>query len=121
LLSLDIQAFSYQDRHDLLPALTTTLNQCGGWVLDRRTLSPTQLEFRIEIQLRVALELYAALVAHGVEFTRTGHESLTSLCAHHKRIRHTAELGQVVALRLELTFLDDVTLHNLLSAGSNVA
>jgi len=121
MLSLDIQAFSYQERHDLLPALTAALNYCGGWVLDRRTLSPTQLEFRIEIQLRAALDLYAAFAAHGVELTRAGHEGLTDLCTRRKHIRHTAELGQVVALRLELTFLDDVTLHNLLSSGSNAA
>ena len=121
MLSLDIQAFTYEDRHDVLPALTAALSNCGGWIVDRRTLSSTQIELRIEIQLRAALDLYAALVAHGVEFTRTGHESFTDLCVRRKHIRHIAELGQVIALRLDLSFLDDVTLHSLLFSGAGVA
>jgi hypothetical protein len=121
MLSIDIQAFTYEDRRDLLPGLTAALGRCGGWILDRRTVSATQLEFRVEIQLRAALDLYGALVEQGLEMTRAGHEGLTDLCGRRKHIRHSAELGQVVAMRLELSFLDDVTLHNILSAGAGVA
>lgn len=119
--SIELQAFTYEDRHDVLPALTAALGRCGGWILDRRTVSPTQLEFRVEVQLRAALDLYGALVGEGVELTRAGHETLTDLCSRRKHIRHSAELGHVVAVKLELNFLDDLTLHNLLSVGSGVA
>jgi hypothetical protein len=121
MLAIDIHAFTYEDRHDLLPSLTAALGRCGGWILDRRIVSPTQLEFRVEIQLRAALDLYAALVGKGVELTRAGHEGLTELCVRRKHVRHAAELAQVVALRLELSFLDDLTLHNVLASGSGVA
>ncbi len=117
MLSVEIQAFTYEDRHALLPALTAGLGRCGGWILDRRTLSATQLEFRVEIQLRAALDLYGTLIEQGVELTRAAHERLTDLCARRKHVRHNAELGQVVELRLELSFLDDLTLHNVLSAS----
>ncbi|HEY5054866.1 MAG TPA: hypothetical protein VII58_01825 [Acidobacteriaceae bacterium] len=119
--SIELQAFTYEDRHDVLPALIAALGRCGGWILDRRTVSATQLEFSVEIQLRAALDLYGALVGEGIELTRAGHEGLTELCARRKHVRHSAELGHVVAVRLELSFLDDLTLHNVLSMGSGVA
>jgi hypothetical protein len=119
--SLDIQAFTYAPCFGLLPELTDALSNCGGWVLERKTLSPTNMEFRVEIQLRAILDLYAALLATGVELTRSGHETLTELCTRRKHLRITAELGQIVALRLEINFLDDITLHSLLSSGSGLA
>jgi hypothetical protein len=115
--SLDIQGFTYEERHGLLPVLTAAFSNCGGWVIERKTLSPTNMEFRLEIQLRAVLDLYASIVATGVELTRSGHESLTELCTRRKHLHITAELGQVVAIRLEINFLDDVTLHSLLLSG----
>ena len=45
--SLDIQGFSYEERHGFLPTLTSAFADCGGWILDRKTLSPSTMEFRI--------------------------------------------------------------------------
>jgi hypothetical protein len=36
-------------------------------------------------------------------------------------MRLAAELGQIVAIRLEISFLDDITIHSLLSTGSGLA
>jgi hypothetical protein len=119
--SLDIQAFTYEQRHGLLPDLTAAFSNCGGWILERRTLSPTNMEFRVEIQLRAILDLYAAIVSTGVELTRAGHETLTELCTRRKHLQLAAELGQIVTIRLEINFLDDVTLHSLLASGSGLA
>jgi hypothetical protein len=119
--SLDIQGFTYEQRHGLLPVLTTAFGNCGGWVMERKTLSATNMEFRLEIQLRAILELYAAIIATGVELTRSGHEGLTELCTRRNHQRVTAELGKVVAIRLEISFLEDVTLHSLLMGGSALA
>lgn len=119
--SLDIQAFTYEQRHGLLHGLTAAFADCGGWVLDRKTLSANNMEFRVEIQLRAILDLYAAMVATGVELTRSGHELLTELCTRRKHLHLPAELSQIITLRLEIAFLDDVTLHSLLSSGSGLA
>jgi len=119
--SFDIQAFTYRQGHGLLTELAAACTGCGGWVLDRRTLSPNNIELRIEIQLRAVLDFYAALLAAGVEVTRSGHGALTELCTRSKHLRFTAELGQIVALRLELAFLDEISLHSLLAAGSCLA
>jgi len=119
--SLDIQGFTYEERHGLLPVLTAAFSNCGGWVLGRKTLSPTNMEFRVEIQLRAVLDLYASIVGAGVELTRAGHEALTEQCTRRNHLRMTAELGQVVEIRLEISFLDDITLHSLMTSGSGLA
>jgi hypothetical protein len=119
--SLDIQGFTYEQRKGLLPDLTTAFSNCGGWVIERKTLSTTNMEFRVEIQLRAALELYAAIVATGVELTRAGHETLTELCTRCKHLRLATELGQIVSIRLEISFLDDITLTSLLAGGASLA
>jgi len=119
--SLDIQGFTYEERHGLLPELTTAFSNCGGWLLERKTLSPTNMEFRVEIQLLAVLDLYAAIIATGVELTRAGHEALTELCTRRQHLRLAAELGQIVAIRLEISFLDDITIHSLLASGSGLA
>ena len=119
--ALDIQAFTYEQRHGLLADLTAAFSKSGGWVLERKTLSPTNMEFTVEIQLRAILDLYAAIVSTGVELTRSGHETLTELCTRRKHLRLATELGQIIAIRLEIAFLDDVTLHSLLASGSALA
>lgn len=119
--SLDIQGFTFEPRHRLLAGLTSAFGNCGGWILERKTLSPTNVEFRVEIQLRAILDLYAALIATGVELTRSGHEVFTELCTRRKHMHISAEPGQLIVLRLEISFLEDVTLHSLLFGNSSVA
>jgi hypothetical protein len=118
---LDIQGFSYEERQGLLPTLTMAFADCGGWVLDRKTLSPNTMEFRLEIQLRAVLDLYASIISSGLELTRSGHLGLTDLCTCRKNLTAPADLGQVVTIRLEISFLEDVTLHSLLMAGHTPA
>jgi hypothetical protein len=118
--ALEIQAFTYEDRYGLLPELASAFSHCGGWILDRQTLSPTNIEYRLEIQLRAIIDLYAAIVATGVELTRSGHETLTELCTRRKHSPLTAE-NQTLTLRLEIQFLDDLTLHSVLASGCGLA
>ena len=117
----DIQGYSYGQRQDLLPAVVNAVTDCGGWVLNRKTVSDTTLQFQLEVELRVIADLYAALIAAGVELTRSGHEALTEQWTRRNHLRMAAELAQVVSIRLEISFLDDVTLHSLLAAGSALA
>src|SRR5579859_3315394 len=85
--SFDIQAFTFEQRCGLLPSLAAAFTRCGGWVLERKTLSPANMEFRVEIQLRAVVDLYAAILSTGVELTRSGHETLTELCTRRKHRR----------------------------------
>jgi hypothetical protein len=114
----ELQGFSYDDRRVLLSDLTSALTHCGSWVLERKSLSPTTMEFRLEIQLRGIVELYSSLVATGLELTRDTHNTLTALCVSRLHIQRSHRATQVLSIRLELSFLEDVTLHSLLSSGS---
>ena len=118
---VEIQGFSYEERNGLLSALISAFGECGGWVLDRKTLSPTVMEFRIEIQLRAVIDLYASMISCGLELTRNGHVALTDLCTCRKNALTMADLGQIVSIRIEISFLEDMTLHSLLMIGNTPA
>jgi hypothetical protein len=113
--SLDIQGFSYEERNGFLPTLASAFADCGGWILDRKTLSPSTMEFRIEIQLRAVIDLYSSIIASGLELTRSGHLSLTHLCTWRKNLSTSTDLGQIVTIRIEISFLEDATLQSLLA------
>jgi len=117
----ELQGYSYQDRQGLLATLTYALTQSGGWVLERKSLSATTMEFRIEIELQGIVELYASLVGAGLELTRTAHDTLTVLCTSRKHIAASQTPDRLLSIRLELNFLEDVTLHSLLMTGSDLA
>jgi hypothetical protein len=116
--SLDLQSFSYDDRASVLPVLLSALADCGGWVLDRRTMSASAVELHVEVQLRSIVDLYGSVIAAGLELTRSSHLALTDLCTCRKNVATVADLGQIITLRLEISFLEDLTLHSLLAAGS---
>jgi hypothetical protein len=111
--SLDIQGFSYEERHGFLPTLTSAFADCGGWILDRKTLSASTMEFRIEIQLRAVIELYSSIIASGLELTRSGHLGLTHLCTCRKNLSAPTDLSQTVTVRIEISFLEDATLQSV--------
>jgi len=116
--SIDIQAFSYEERQGLLPILTSAFADAGGWILDRRSLSSSTVEFHVEIQLRAVLELYSSIISAGLQLTRAAHLGLTHLCTCRRNISTRADLSQVITVRIEVSFLEDLTLQSLLNTVS---
>ena len=111
--NLQVQGYSYQDRQGLLSVLGTTLAHCGGCVRDRKMLSPSTLVFEVKIELIAVLNLYAGIIGAGLELTRAAHLTLTELCLRRQHI-HLVDAGQVVTIRLEISFLQpDGTLSTL--------
>ncbi len=102
-----------------MPALTTAVSLCGAWIVERKTLSATMMEVRMEVQLRTIVDLYAALLSAGIEFGRDGHQALADQCTRRKHMGPSGEA--LLAIRMEVAFLDDVTLHSLLMSGTSVA
>ena len=119
--TFDLQGYCYGDRGTLLPKLSTAFTECGGWVLERRAISSTSLEYKFEIQLAGILELYGSMVEMGLELTRTTHAVLTDLCTCRQHITRALDPCQILTLRLEISFLTDVTLHSILMTGSSLA
>lgn len=116
-----LYGFSYGDRQELLPELKVAVTEAGGWLLEHHSLSATTMQFRVEIQVSAVEELYGALMGTGLELTRPTHATLTELCLCRRYAAEVARTSQVVTISLELSFLEDVTLHSLLSTGAAVA
>lgn len=115
--SLDILGFSYDERSEVLPGLMVALADCGGWVLDRKALTASLIELRVEVQLRSVLELYASIVAAGLELTRSSHLALTDLCTCRRNVASAVDLGQVLTVKMKISFVEEISLHSLLESG----
>ena len=106
-----LRGSSYEDRRLILPALDKAVDSCGCWVVERRSISKTQVELVLEVQLSGVFELYAALVTAGVELNRASHAALTGLCTlrNHHALANAAVLlyGRVVTLGLEVSFVEE--------------
>src|SRR5437764_6570356 len=109
--SVHIQGFSYTERRDLLPVLLSAIADCGGWVLGRRSLSTSSIEFRLEIQMCSILDLYASIISSGLELTRSGHIAMSNLCTCLTYHDAALESGRILSICMEVSFLDDLTLQ----------
>ena len=69
LQTLALQSFSYEARRVILPALSEALTHCGCWLSERKVKSTSQIEFVFELQHRLVLDLYSALIGVGLELT----------------------------------------------------
>lgn len=120
-LPLHLDAFTYEDRGLIVPALAEGLDSCGCWVLERKTISITQLELRFDLQLRAALDLYTALIGAGLELTRGSHLALTGLCTVRNHQRRRLEPFRVVEATLAVSFLEDLDVPASLLPSAAVA
>ncbi len=106
-----LRGFSHEDRRRILPMLDKAVDSCGCWVVERRDVSPAQVELVLEVQLSGVFDLYVALVTAGVELTRASHAALTGLCTlrRHHALADSAVLlyGRVVTLGLEVSFNEE--------------
>jgi hypothetical protein len=116
--TLHLQGFCYRERESILPALTLACTDSGAWIVGRKNTEQDVFEFGIELQRHNIVNLYASLLASGIDLTRAAHSLLTSLCSCQ---HHLAPDEQIVSLKLELNFLEDVTLRSLLMTPSEVA
>lgn len=103
---LHLRAFTYLQRTSILPELGVAIDNAGGWVLERRTLSADMLELAVEVGLSALSDVYAALVSAGLELTRESHRAITQqvTCGLHMRPRRT--VSSILLLLVEMQFLD---------------
>ena len=115
--TFELYALCYHDRFELLPDLTATFVNSGGWVLERHTISAVAMEFLFELQLSGIVEVYGAFL----ELTRDSHATLTDLCTCHQHVRYSTSPTQILTFRLQIQFLADTTLHSALMASRGCA
>jgi hypothetical protein len=118
---LEIQGYSYEPSEALLRKLNRSLVNSGGWILDRRAITNTTYEVSLEFELRFIVDLYAAVIAAGVELTRCNHMAMTDICTCRLHLMGKGDMRQMIGMRIEISFLKQLTLHNLLMTGCSIA
>ncbi len=119
--NLLLQSFSYEGRRVILPALADAMTHCGCWLLERKVVSLSQLEYIFEVQQRAVLDLYSGLIGAGLELTRGSHLELTGLCGLLKHDLTAAARRRIVHVQLEISFLEELDLKSILTPGAALA
>lgn len=106
---VEIATYSYEERRVILPAVLEALEHCGCWLMERKPTSFTQMEYSFELHAFAVVDLYAALIAAGLELTRSSHEDLTTLCAVRRHNVRPSTLPSLLSVRLLVNFMEDLT------------
>jgi len=114
---LDVRGFSYEDRREILPALAEALAASGCWLHASKAMSLAQMEYRFEMPLRSAVDLYSGLVGCGLELTRDSHMGLAGLCTLRRHNPRPQQPGRVIDVRLEVSFLEEIATHPVPTGG----
>jgi hypothetical protein len=107
LIELDLHGFTYADRPDLLPELSLAIETAGGWVLERRHSSSVTEDLYLEVPANALSEVYAALLASGLELTRSGHRAMAQRCNCNRHLSPSIAASSVITIGLEIHFLVD--------------
>lgn len=117
---LHLPAFSYVERAKLLADLGTAVDGAGGWMLDRRQISPHTFEMCIEVQQQCLPELYAALLSGGLELTRESHRVLAERCNCCNYLPSRRGASTIMTLRIEVQLMSDTQQTSSLTPGSTL-
>jgi hypothetical protein len=103
---LRLIARSAQEPDRMVRFLTGVIAVCGGRMLSRRFHSDGSAGLECEFVRAHCVEMYAALVAAGLELSRSSHLKMAELCQCTYALPESCEL-QTVALELEVQRLDE--------------
>lgn len=87
--SLRLTALSADEPQRLIRFLTGALLACGGWVLTRTTQGNQAAEVDFEFTRAACVEIYAVLIAAGLELSRDSHLQMADLCHCTKNLIET--------------------------------
>ena len=85
---------------NLLAPLHQAVLACHGWVLMQGEVSPRCADIDFEFPRAHSVEVYALLVAMGVNLSTEAHQQLTALC---QCTRHGGTAAQTAVARVNLT------------------
>jgi hypothetical protein len=103
---LRLLARSAQEPERMVRFLTGVIAVCGGRMLSRRFHSDGSAGLECEFVRAHCVEMYAALVAAGLELSRSSHLKMAELCQCTYALPASCEL-QTVGLELEVQRLDE--------------
>ena len=85
---------------DLLAPLKQAILAAQGWILLQGDVSPRCADMDFEFPRSYSVEIYASLVAAGVNLSLEAHQQLTALC---QCTRHAGPDAQSAVVRVNLT------------------
>lgn len=97
---LELNAQSAEEPSRLMRRLSAAVLKLGGWVLDRGR-EEGRMRLKFEFEQRACEEVYAAVIAAGVELSQEAHRRLTELCQC-TRMLPGAACGAIVGVELEV-------------------
>ncbi|MFT4111853.1 hypothetical protein [Silvibacterium sp.] len=109
---LKLTAASGEDPERLIRFLSGVLLACGGWVLSRALQGKDMAEIDFEFVRSTCVEIYAALVATGLELSSDSHYQLAELCACTQRLMD--DKAWEIA-RIDLVIYGDAAIGSALS------
>ena len=107
--TLNITALSADQPERLVRFLTGALHSCGGWVLTRATRSDRVAELAFEFARACCVEIYAVLIASGLELSRDSHLQMAELCHCTNNLMETRAYD---IARVDLTVYHTSTMEN---------
>ena len=87
--TLKLTALSADDPQRLVRFLSGVLLACGGWILARSTQGNDLAEVDFEFARAACVEIYAALIASGLELSRDSHQQMAELCHCTRNLIHS--------------------------------
>jgi hypothetical protein len=77
---LKLTALSADDPQRMVRFLSGMLLASGGWILTRSTQGDDLAELDFEFARAACVEIYAALIAAGLELSRDSHQQMAEFC-----------------------------------------
>lgn len=118
--AIEVHGFSCESRTLVLHKLHIALAASGCWLIGTKRLcgpggyrpvkySPgeySSVEYRFEIELAAALDLYCGLVHAGLQMTELTHRTLTGLCVLRTHGEALSNPQRVLRVRLVVRFVE---------------
>lgn len=88
-LRFNLTALSAEEPQRLVRFLTGVVQACGGWVVTRGVCGNESGEIEFEFVRAACVDIYAALVATGLDLSREAHLQMTEFCQCTKNLLET--------------------------------
>jgi hypothetical protein len=99
--ALQMRAISSEEPGRLIKTVTGAILGCGGWVLSRSATDTGLLDILFEFERNACVDIYAILIASGLELSRAAHLQFTELCQCTKFSRRDCS-EEIVSVDLEI-------------------
>jgi hypothetical protein len=115
--AIEVHGFSCESRTLILHRVHIALAAIGCWLIGTKR-GRASVEYRFEIELAAAVDLYCGLVQAGLQMTELTHRTLTGLCVLRTHGEALSNPQRVLRVRLVVSFVEMRDYFELLEVTS---